>query len=191
MELDRKKIIIILSAVLVVIWALFLWWLFRQQSKNNSDLIDVPVIKIDAQAAKQLEILPPAKTAVPVESSGDTVLGLKQLAFSFAERFGSYSNQNNFKWLNDLKPLATNRMQQTLDEIMAKGLPEMNGYDGYTTTALSGDFSKYDKTAAEITIKTQRAHSLADKAPDVFYQDIFLKLKKEGNNWKVDEATWQ
>lgn len=122
---------------------------------------------------------------------------LKAVAITFAERFGSFSNQSNFENLNDLRDLMTVKMKGWTDDYISQqktsfvaGLP----YYGITSQALSTIITSFDESLgrAEVEVNTQRQEAKGNtQNPRVFYQKISLKLVRANEGWKVDEAVWQ
>ncbi len=122
---------------------------------------------------------------------------LKQLAASFAERFGSYSNQSDYGNIRDLKIFMSLKMQAWADNFVSKSRIEKGEtgiYSGITTKAIAQEVRQFDETAgqAEILIKTRRrqASGTTDDAT-TYYQDIIIKFVWEKGEWKVDRAEWQ
>lgn len=121
---------------------------------------------------------------------------LGQLAMSFAERFGSYSNQNNFENIVDLKPFMSKRMQAWADQFVAAGRAnpaDTSIYYGITTRALTSDVKRFDPQGpVEFVITTQRREATGTTSnAKVSNQDISLIFVREDGVWRVDEARWQ
>lgn len=133
----------------------------------------------------------PAPVAPPDESTG-----VRQLARSFAERYGSFSNQGNFENLTDLRVLMSAAMGTRTDEYVAteSAKPPAQTYFGITTRSINVQMDAFDGEAgtAAVTVKTQRQEFRTSTGkPEVYYQDVVIGLVREGAVWKVDSATWQ
>ena len=122
---------------------------------------------------------------------------LKRLAASFAERFGSFSNQSPYANILDLKIFMTEKMQvwadKYIEDINAKKA-DASIYYGITTKAVSTEIKKYDQDSsqAEILVKTQRRKAIATANNiTTSYEDILIELVKNKGAWKVDGAYWQ
>ena len=119
------------------------------------------------------------------------------IAESFAERFGSYSNQSDYQNLDDLEIFMTESMNtwvESYKEDLKKQNPDINIYYAVETKAISNQVRVLDeeKGEAELLIKTQRQEFENDITnPAIFYQDILLKLVKADGQWKVQGAYWQ
>lgn len=120
---------------------------------------------------------------------------LKQMAASFAERLGSFSNQSNYGNISDLQIFMTDKMRIWADDYIAaqkakKG--DTAAYFGVTAKVLSEQTITYDDAggAAEITVKTQKRTVSGNSSAEVSYQDIIVKFIKEKGTWKVDSAEW-
>jgi len=126
-----------------------------------------------------------------------TQADLKQLAASFTERFGSYSNQSDYGNIRDLKIFMSLKMQAWADDFVSKSRAEKGEtgiYSGITTKAIAQEVKELDETAgqAEILIKTRRRQATGTTSDaTAHYQDIVIKFVREKGEWKVDSAEWQ
>jgi hypothetical protein len=132
------------------------------------------------------------------ERGSDKVeLDMERLASSFAERFGSYSNQSDFRNITDLKIFMTDKMKVWSSDHIQK-LREGNkfneNYYGITTKAVSRKVIEHDEQLgkAMIIVSTRRAEATdrIENTTNVFSQDLTLTLLKVGADWKVDSAYW-
>lgn len=160
-----------------------------QNNLGGSELPANNIVKSQPITAKNNE-LTPVKVDIGEES-------LKQMAGSFAERFGSFSNQSNFENISDLKVFMTGKMASWADNYiaeMAAKREQTDIYYGITTTAVEKDLKSYSDSSgqAEILVKTQRREATgATNNFTVKYENILITFLKESNAWKVDSAQWQ
>lgn len=120
----------------------------------------------------------------------------KQLARSFAERFGSYSNQSNYGNIEDLKILMSSKMKIWANDYV-KELRNNNSYSGsfygITTKSLIepslNNFS-LESGKVEVLLSVQR-EEISTSEPKLYNQDIKIVFIKESGEWLVDEAIWQ
>lgn len=195
--MDKRKIILISVAILLVIIILLLiWWFFIPDTTDDVPPADLTNTNMGLPLSQRLDELPPTDPD-RAEQNENYPLGLKQLALSFAERFGSYSDDEPYKNLLDLKTLMTSKMRQEIDQTISD--LEANSsddglYEGYETQALNSQLLSYDSISAEILIQTRRIHYRerdATVSNDTFSQDLWLKAVKVNNEWKIDDANWQ
>ena len=123
---------------------------------------------------------------------------LKRMASSYAERFGSYSNQSNFSNIIDLKFFMSRKMQKWADSYVneQRRINANNDiYYGITTKAISEEIKTYDDDIgqASILVKTRRreASSSTNNISNVFAQNIIIDAVKENGAWKIDGARWE
>ncbi|MCL5794914.1 MAG: hypothetical protein M1338_00950 [Patescibacteria group bacterium] len=193
---QRKKIIFITIAVIaLLIIIFFLWWLLRPKPivfvppTNTDSVINPPKLP----AAVSITNSP---ASVPIKEP-KTEAALKTIALTFAERFGSFSNQSNFENLNNLRDLMTVKMRGWADNYIAEqrnNLSAETGYYGVTTQALSVIITSFDESLgrADAQVSTQRQESKGStQNPRVYYQSLYLKMVKTDSGWKVDEAAWK
>ena len=207
MNADRKKIGIFIIAVSLVIIILIIYFGFIKKASPTVE----PEITPEEIANGQLPAAEEAGTSTPsdvkvdyqvydIESeaphqTNSTDLG--KLSMSFAERFGSFSNQSNYGNFTDLKILMTDNMKEWIDKyiIDLKNNPK-NGtaYYGVTTDALTYEVKKFDNTSgqAEVTIETQRRESTEKiNGGDAYLQKLDLSLVKVNGEWLFDKAYWE
>ncbi|MBI5765875.1 hypothetical protein HZA71_01455 [Candidatus Falkowbacteria bacterium] len=188
---NKKKIIIIAVIILIIILIfLIIWFLLPKKSAENVNVAVNANIRVSQTANNEIAKLPPPNQA-KIQEENNYTLGLKQLALSFAERFGSYSNHSGSAGLESLFPLVTAKMQSAINKIITNNSYSTSTYEGFNTKALTGDLLNIDQQKASILVYTQRTYRLADKTPKVFYQNLSLKFLKIGNEWKIDEAVWR
>lgn len=123
---------------------------------------------------------------------------LKRTSLSFAERFGTYSNQSNFHNIKDLNIFMSKNMQVWAENyIFEKIKEEMNReiYYGISTKSTEAEILHIseEEDSASILVKTRRREFVESKEnpSDVFEQSIVINYTKENDIWKIDSATWQ
>lgn len=122
---------------------------------------------------------------------------LKRLALSFAERFGSFSNQAGYQHIKDLKIFMSASMGEWADQYIqdeiAKNISNTIYY-GINTKAVSAKAQDLDIEGgtAKILVSTQRAESTGSTGnTSKFTQDVIISFVKEKGAWKVSGAHWQ
>lgn len=187
---NNKKKIIIAAILLIVIIIVVLIIMLRPKPVALPPVNSTATTTISRNLEAQIKTLPPAKPQ-QIQEDEKYSFGLKQLAFSFTERLGSYSNHSGVTNLENLWSLSTSKMKASLDGIISRTKNSTSTYEGYQTQALSSNIITSDSEKATILVKTQRSRTVGDVQPAVFYQNIILKFIKMGSEWKVDEASWQ
>ena len=120
---------------------------------------------------------------------------LKFKAASFAERFGSFSNQSNFQNIIDLKFFMSDNMKRWANsyvtELRQKHLDRSEFYN-IITKAITEEIKELDleKGTAVVLVHTIRNENKGNQTSR-FNQDIIIKFIKEKGAWKVDSAHWQ
>lgn len=123
---------------------------------------------------------------------------LARMAASFAERFGSFSNQSNFSNVNDLKIFMTDKMKVWADNYVAsqsKQVGDSQIYFGITTKAVTKDVKEYDPEAGKgsvvVTTRRREARVSKENSSDIYTQEITVNFLKQDGAWKVDSAFWK
>lgn len=194
----NKKIIIgilITIIIVVVLWAIWTWltWRARQvapvvppEEAVSEEVLPAPAVPI---VLPPNFIVPPA-AVLPAEAST-----VEAIARSFAERFGSYSNQSNFENIADLYPFMTDKMRQWAEDYIAEARIKRASpvsYWGITTRALAVKILEQEKDRVLLVVTTSRRESTAEELTSkVFMQDIQILFVKENDFWKADSAEWK
>lgn len=190
METAKK---VIIGVLIVAMVALVAWFVVSLKPKPKPAVIptSVATTTISEVVVGQISQLDPTDNRA-IQEEKSYPLGIRQLAMSFAERYGSYSNQVDFKNFADLQPMMTEKLYASIQSIISKGA-STDVYSGYNTKALAINLVKMDNTAgvAEIEVQTQRQYYQNRDTMKVLYQTLDLKFVKNGDQWKVDYAKWQ
>lgn len=125
-----------------------------------------------------------------------TAEDLKKISFSFAERFGSYSNQSNYGNIEDLKTLMNTDMRIWIDSWLKtlRAVDYSGSYYGVSTKALTGEVMTFSRINGEasILVTTKRRESRETLGNYTeFMQDILINFVKESGEWKTSGAFWQ
>lgn len=121
---------------------------------------------------------------------------LGKISMSFAERFGSFSNQSNYGNFTDLKILMTDSMKAWADGYVSdlRTQPVSGAYYGITTKALTYEVKKFDEASgqAEVLITTQRRESTEEiNGGEPYIQKLTLGLEKVNGTWLFARAYWE
>lgn len=203
----RKKIfyIILIILILALIAAIFYFFYIKKMTFKNvidkANILNV-VKKNTPEKTKETDITKiDISNQPPPEINENRAFNKEdasRLALNFAERFGSYSNQVNFKNITDLKLYMTISMQDWADNYLAQqrsAAKDTSEYYGITTKAVAKEIKEFDdqQGRAVVLVKTirQEASGNTDNFSDSFNQDITITIIKEGDVWKVDRAIWE
>ena len=123
---------------------------------------------------------------------------LIRIAGSFAERFGTYSNQSNFGNISSLKIFMSSKMKKWSDSYI-KEQKEKNYdfsiYYGITTKTIASELKDFDDDLgfASVLISTRRreATGTMNNYSNTFNQDILIDFAMEDGAWKVDSVYWR
>jgi len=182
MKFNTKKIFLIAGGVIILL-AVLLLILTRTTSEEQKPAEQT------ATSTQQEE-----KNAVPASKEDINKSNVLVLASSFSERFGSFSNQSDFQNIRDLFPFMTASMKNWAENYIEvqKAGGSYDVYSGVTTKSISRKILSINDDSAEILVSTQRREFTGTMANEnVIYQDIELKLVKEGEEWKIDGVWWK
>ena len=164
---------------------------------NNQD--NEPVVhkieKKEEEGNNTSKVVSSEKTTVEAVVTASV---LERMASSFAERFGSFSNQSNYSNVLDLRMFMTEKMKAWAENYVEKNKKNSVASDiyfGVTTKAVSSNTETFDEDKGEaiILVKTRRreATGTTNNSSKIYNQDILISFVKEDEAWKVDSAYWQ
>lgn len=164
---------------------------------NVNANVNVPAANVNADSNANVSgELPSGEIEQPTVSNASEEEELETLGMSFAERFGSFSNQSDFENIVSLKSYMTSEMQEWADDYVEDGRAssaDTTVYYGVTTKSVAAEKVSLDSGGgtAEYTISTQR-HEVDDKnsTDRTFEQVLRLNFENVDDAWKVNQATW-
>lgn len=203
----KSKLWLLLLLLFLIIALLVFLFLFYFQAKpvtngnlnQNQNQIVLPEGSTGPLNNGNTAILTDLKAAnggdntVKVDEQNNAIL----IATSFTERFGSFSNQGDYRNFAELDQFMTPKVKKWVveySETLKKQHADFNVYFATETKAISTVINSFDDAAgkSEILIKTQRQEFNNTTAnPSVYYQDMLLNLVKIDGKWLVDGAYWQ
>jgi len=190
MQRRTKLIILIVIGLLLIIGIIVFVVLNGKES---------PAPKIDetAPVAKLEEVKKEEPTLIqPIETESENVAkSVKTVAVAFVERFGTFTNDSNFKSIRDLDAILTDSMSSWIDEVYLPKLEKEYAPNGFfyriTAKAPVVQVIENTETTAKVKVTAQREETRGTEAPRAFLQNIILDLVSVNNVWLVDAAYWQ
>jgi hypothetical protein len=197
-----KFISIILAIILIFAILYFLFINGYLSRKSKVSVAPNPSPDIAANPNPAVNNSPASTTAdfaqLKKEKSVFTQDDIARMAASFAERFGSFSNQSNFSNVNDLKIFMTDKMQAWADNYVkdqAKKVGDSQIYFGITTKAATEEVKEYNPEAGKgsvlVTTRRREARVSKENSSAVYTQEITVNFLKQDGAWKVDSAFWK
>jgi hypothetical protein len=199
--MDKRKIfgiIIIIIGILALVAVIYFMFFYsptptEQPAAGEKAPVENNTANLPVTEEKKTAVINIIEPPRPEEITADD---LKRMAASFAERFGSYSNQANYGNIKDLKIFMSSSMKEWADDYIQKEIAknaDKSIYYGTTTKAAGTEVISFNETAgvAEILVNTQRrtASGVMNNA-ETSQQDILIKYVKEKGAWKVNSAKW-
>ena len=205
--MDKKKLIgiliILIAAIILAALVYFLFFYNPSATIKKGEAIDENNAGMQAMLNNnQLQQQDSNKSTAIIETKqvNNTEIvktELKMMSASFAERFGSFSNQSDYGNIRDLKIFMTDSMQKWADGFISASRAKNSNsdiYRGFTTKAIIQETIQFDEAIgmAEFLVKTQRKEAIGTTSnTTTFYQDIIIEFIKEKGAWKVNGADWQ
>lgn len=130
--------------------------------------------------------------AEPVVQSDES--SLLRLAKIFVERYGSYSNKNDFENIKNLQSLMTDKFQKESEAYIKlnESDDEAAQYYGITTTAASMKIVALEEgSSGTVEVATRRVESRQGEDPTTYTQYIDVFFKNVDGTWKVHNVKWK
>lgn len=121
----------------------------------------------------------------------------KQMSRSFAERFGSFSNQSDYGNIEDLEIFMSAKMRawakKYVSDLRVNSKYSGSFYGVVTKALVEPNVLDFDleSDSVNVLVSTQREENSSDQESKVYNQDIKIKFVKIGGEWLVDSAIWQ
>lgn len=136
------------------------------------------------------------KVVVPPPTDNQKIASaVKNVAFSFAERFGTFTNQSNYENFKDLNSVLTASAQTWLSNVYLPELRKLHDPEGFfyriITQSRTAEFLEQTDSAVKIKIKTEREETIGDSETKIFNQDLIIELVKANDNWMINGVYWQ
>lgn len=114
---------------------------------------------------------------------------LQQTARYFTEIFGSYSSDNNFQNLKDLKSLMTTTYWAKWEKDLAN-ITSNTTYSVWSQ-AMNATIDQYSASAGTVTVLCKRGERKSKtEKENIFYQSAQVNLVKVNGTWLVDKVVW-
>lgn len=185
MDKEKRKKLWWIIAIFVLILVLLLWILKTSDEKpldNNTNSIDnqpvfiPPSVDIEYQTPEKVE-----ETSVEFSAIN--------LAKTYAARLGSWSTDNQGHNINELFPLSTSKMIESLKNIELNF--DRQAFRGTTTKSISAEIVASSDSRAEVVVNTQKIETNASLEKTTSYQKVRVKMVKSNDKWLVDEFIWE
>lgn len=120
---------------------------------------------------------------------------LQRIASSFAERYGSFSNQSDYTNFESLYAFMTTAfVDQTKNTVRQDRAQAHDNavYYGITTKRTSVQTLSFDTNAgtARMSVQTLRHESVGSTTSRTYPESITITMQKENDVWKVSAAEW-
>lgn len=194
-----KKLIFISTGVIIfiVIIILVIAGVVAQQGDNtlteyNLHEPDIPYVQQQQEFSnpEPVVFVPP-----PLTEEEKAERELERFVANFVERFGTYSNQNEFSHLESLKMFTSDQFyiwaRQNTQSSDA-GISDPALYYGISTKALDVSLLSEDSSLRTYNISTQRQESRgSDSNSRLFSQDAEVELIRKDSVWLINGVFWQ
>ncbi|MFH0987949.1 MAG: hypothetical protein V1763_01090 [Parcubacteria group bacterium] len=191
----QLQIVLIILAGLIIITGIVLFILKFSGGpvvQNVTVNETKPVAKVSDKTLQQAA----NDISFPEPSAADKAqVQIKNLSLSFAERFGTYTNQSDYSSISDLLPMMTASMADWTVKQYIPQLKKTHDPAGFpyriVTQGPAVSLSDVSAGKATATVATSRVETVGDKSPREFLQSLVLNFVSQNGGWLVDAAFWK
>jgi len=181
----RKKIFIIAGITVGVIVAFILLYLYVYAPKIRENKVNEVINQAENQAQNIQQNQNIITTPIIPPGNPDEVYA-KQVAKMFVERFGTNSNQNDNRHIEEVSSLVTSEMSAWIKTQMQK---QSNEYKGMDTKLISSSIQEINDKSATVLVGVQ-INEQDKNTSKTIYRTGKVTLVKVGSDWKVDGLYW-
>jgi len=194
--MNKKLLGIILIGISLLIGLALIYFIFFYHPTDKEPVENTSPISTSTPATGTIPTqpvipLPKPKDTTPVTSSELSEESARQLASSFAELYGSYSNQATGDRLKDLEFYVTRDYLSRITKASRNLNDNYTVYSGHKTRAIATQILIMEDSRAVLMITTLRTETSADGTEKSVSQDIKVELVKQASVWRVGNAVWQ
>jgi len=196
----RTRLFIILSVVIIIILAVSVLLLVSKKKKAKQAATKTTTV--ETGGVNQINRLPVQGVAdISSNVTNGTITiaqptteemqknAAKQMSKVFTERYGSFSNQNGYQNIIEVKELSTVVLYSDISKIMTT-TQNQSTYYGMTTKVVTMSITKWSSSSATITLSTSRSETKSSSTKKI-NQDAIVQMTKSGNSWLVSSFKWQ
>ena len=197
-----KKIIIIVSIITVIIVggliAVYFYWAEGNLNTNEINLNTADENtntssgeNINTNTSEGIETNQNINTNTSVQDDKNKI---RELARTFAERYGSYSNKNDFEHLANLLSWMTVTFKSTTENYIKTEKAKLTGEEDYfavTSKVISIQVEVVNESGTLATVSLERTEKNEISNTDTYFQDLVLQFKKVNGLWKINSASWR
>lgn len=198
----RTRLFIIISAIIAVILAVSIFALIKSKQRKAEETVKSETEQnaldyySDTTPTEPPESAPDISTAV--DNNQVTVVkrtekelqqsAAKTVADAFVERYGSYSNENEYENVKAVQELVTDSLWLSISKNI-KNKQNTQQFYGISTRVLSISFDSWATTSAKLTLGTLRKESKNGNTTE-FDQDVVVNMIKS-NTWLVEKVEFK
>lgn len=190
----RARIFIILSIIVLFILVVSIFLFVRGKQKNNlSSNIQPTSTTSNNNSSGQITqpgatIIPAGTPVKPLTAEELEKNSVEQIAKIVVERYGTYSTDNEFQNILEVKTLVTPALWTKISAAM-KTKNTNTVFFGITTKVASAQITDWSSDVATVVLKTVRTENKNGSIKNL-YQDVTVGMKKTDSIWLANTLTW-
>jgi hypothetical protein len=185
---NRKKIIAIVIVIGILLFAVGAGWYWFGSDNGPVKFFSQPDIPDEMNNEDTSPV-----NVVPIEQSQPQQFSATVVARLFTERFGTFSNEDDFAGVELVRPYITDSFANWFDSGYRQKLRESyptGNYMGETVKVLDVTMESENSNQAIALVRAQR--TIRTNGNDkVSYQTLRLEMVKDGGVWLIDGAYWE
>lgn len=190
----RNRLFVIISLIVLFILgvSLFLVWKSRQKPAPPTPVTaqTTPGAALPAGGGGAVNNTPPSPVVPVITTNPEDVQknAAKQLARIFIERYNSYSTQNDYLNITEVKDLVTPTLWKKISSRLNK--PATGPFVGVTTQVLSTAITSWSPERAEVELRAVKDQDQNGSVTRT-QQSVKVIMIKSGKTWLADSFVWE
>jgi hypothetical protein len=193
--MNKKALALIIVGLIILIGIVYFIFIYDFSGQNTPSTNTTSTEQVNPSTPIISKSSPTTEPTEKLSNADVSRNNATQLAIAFAERYGTSSSQADFSNLTDAEVFMTDSFIATTNKFIATERNKTaNGvYQSIITKAAVVNFTTFNETAgtAEGLVKTKRLKTETDGKTSSYDQNLAISLKKVGDEWKVDSASWK
>lgn len=204
LPLPKVVLVILVVVILVTVGLVAFWFMQGKTSANLNTNTNANVNSVSTNTSNTNTDT--SNTNTPATNTNTATNGtsgisddtdqqsLIRLSKLVVDRYGTFSNRNNFENITSLEPYMTEEFQkssaQYITDHQNSGVAE--DFYGITTSALTADIVSYTKgKAAVVDVGSRRVETKTGQSQRVYTAHALVRFQSVSGNWKVNAVEWQ
>lgn len=185
----RTRLLLIIGVVVILVGGVILLAKYRPTNKpaDEKTPADTSSFQPNVQIipGTQSTAVPPGTPSKPMSTLEAEQNGVRQLAKVFVERYNTFSSENEYQNITDVKELVTASLWSRISARLKTPAAPAATFSAVTTVVVNAVLDDWKTTTASITLKSKKENETGATKNET-YQTTVVTMVKLNGVWLVD-----